>query len=123
MPGRLAQRCLGKRGPPSPHRPAAPQLANQSLGEYFEAAIFEPASLNRTFYDMSMGQGRRPHDHLVWNGGYNAPIAVSAGGQPWRLPRWSAASACCAVHELVLPATASAPQACLLVALVLQAGS
>lgn len=56
-------------------------MTNQTLGEYFQDAIFEPAGLNRTFYDPSMGQGRQAYDQLVWNGGYTAPILVSADTQ------------------------------------------
>ncbi len=55
------------------------QVSNQTLGDYFRTAIFEPAGLNSTFYDLSLGQGREVHRQFVWNGGYTTPIAVSAG--------------------------------------------
>lgn len=55
------------------------QVSNQTMGDYLQTAIFEPAGMNSTFYDLSLGQGREVHRQFVWNGGYTTGIAVSAG--------------------------------------------
>lgn len=63
------------------------------MGDYLQTAIFEPAGMSSTFYDLSLGQGREVHRQFVWNGGYNTGIAVSAGERSERRLRWFRAAA------------------------------
>ena len=78
---RAAPRLARRRPPPSCARcPPPAQVSIRSLGEYFQTDVFEPAGLNATFYDLSLGQGGPVRRRFVWNGGYSTPIVVSAGG-------------------------------------------
>lgn len=53
---RAPERCRPCRGPPPPPHPTPPpQLSGLPLAQYFQERIFEPARLDATFFDPSMG--------------------------------------------------------------------